>query len=317
MKPLAVLALAMALCAADMPVSGPVLGFVLDPSLHRVRPILGIAGASTTGQPLDAGADLNQAVFSPVHNFILALAGDASTPLLIVPNQPGVPIAGAQAGASRIVLSPEGAAAALYFQQGARAQILTGLPDAPSIARSVDLSALPSPPTALALSDDAAALVAIVGGNAPALYVFTADGAMSLITLAEPATAFAFLNRSHDAVLTGASAAFLLHDVTGAATLAPLVSDGVSSPAAVVVAGDNTQAIALNSNFSGIVTLDLTGGPSGLNDCACAATGLARLAGNATFRLTDYTGDPLLLFDASPGNARVLFVPPAAAAQEN
>ncbi|MGH9663420.1 MAG: hypothetical protein ACRD9L_03235, partial [Bryobacteraceae bacterium] len=148
MRPLAFFALAGTLLAASQPVSGPVLGYVLDDSAHRVRPLLGIAGASVAGQPLDAGADLYQAAFSPAHDFILALAGDALTPLLIVPGQPGVPIKGALSGATQIVLSPQGSSAVLYFKKAATAQILTGLPEAPSVARSVDLSLLPAAPVA-------------------------------------------------------------------------------------------------------------------------------------------------------------------------
>ena len=41
---LALLVFAGTLPAADQPVSGPVLGYVLDASIHRVRPLLGIAG---------------------------------------------------------------------------------------------------------------------------------------------------------------------------------------------------------------------------------------------------------------------------------
>jgi hypothetical protein len=311
MRSFAFFALSGALFAASQPVSGPVLGYVFDASAHRVRPLLGIAGASVAGQPLDADADLYQAAYAPVHNFILALAGDDLTPLLIVPGQPGVPIEGALPGATRIVLSPQGSSAVLYFKKAGRAQILTGLPDAPEVARSVDLSVVPGAPVALAVSDDAEALVAIVGGDAPALDVFTADGAMSTVTLGEPATAFAFLNDSHDAVLTGASDAFLLHDVLNGAALTPLAADGIGSPAALAVSPDNTRAVALNSDSNGIVTLDLGGGPAALVACSCSASGIARLSGNA-FRLTDYTGGPLTLFDISPGNARLLSVPPAA-----
>lgn len=308
---LALLVFAGTLPAADQPVSGPVLGYVLDASIHRVRPLLGIAGASVAGQPMDAGADLYQAVYSPDHNFIVALGGDALTPLLIVPGQTAVPIDGASAGATSIVLSPQGSSAILYFQKTAAAQILTGLPDTPSVARSVDLSALPATPVSLAVSDDAGALVAVIGGDSPALNVFTADGAMNVIALGEPATAFAFLNGSHGAVLTGASDAFLLHDILNGAALTALPGDGLSSPNALAVSPDNTHAVALNSDSSGIVTLDLGGGASAVVACGCAASGLTRLNGNA-FRLTDYTGGPLTLFDASPGNARLLFVPPAA-----
>lgn len=310
MRPFLLFAIAGALVAANRPVSGPVLGYVLDTSVHKVRPLLGIAGASVAGMPLNTRADLYQAVYSPVHHFILALAGENLTPLLIIPEQQtAAPIDGALPGAKQIVLSPQGSTAILYFDKTATAQILTRLPETPAVARSVDLSVLPAAPSALAVSDDGSALVAVIGGDAPVLDVFTTDG-MSTVPLAEPATAFAFLNDSHDAVITGASGALLLRDVLNGAAPNRLSADGIDSPIAVAVTSDNTHAIALNSDSHGVVVLDLEGGPPAVSNCGCSGSGITRLAGNA-FRLTDYTGGPLTLFDASPGNARLLFVPPA------
>ncbi|MEO7145104.1 MAG: hypothetical protein ABI165_16525, partial [Bryobacteraceae bacterium] len=311
MKSLALLIFAGCVVAADLPVSGPVLGYVLDGSIHRVRPVLGIPGAAVMGHPLDVGADVYQAVFSPGGNYVLALAGDSRAPMLIVPNRPAAAITGAQAAPDQMALSPQGTAAALYFQSAATVEILTGLPGAAAVARTVDVSGVPSAPVAIAVSDDGNALVAVVGGDAPALYAFASDGTMSRVALSETVAAVAFLNRAQDVVLGGVSDAFLLQDVLGAQTLTALVSDGLQSPVALAVAADNTRAFALNSNLSGVVTLDLGGGPAALADCGCTATGLAQMNGNATFRLTDYTGDPMLVFDAGVSNTRVLFVPPA------
>jgi hypothetical protein len=305
--------------AAD--IRGPVLGYVLDGSQLRLRPILGIPGAASTGAVIDNGVDIYAAAFSPSANYVLALTGTALAPFSIVPGQAAVPVPGALSGADQILLSPEGSAAALYFRASRSVQILTGLPAAPSVARTLDLSSLPSAPAALALSDDDGVLAAVVNGDTSALYLFAADSSVTLVALQEAVTAIDFLHRRHDAILTGASDAFLIQDVLGAAGVVALAGDGISSPSAVTMAGDNSHAFALNSNSGVVVALDLSGGASVASDCQCAATGLARLNGAAAFRLTEYSTGPMLIVDgaalsqAPPGPPRVLFVPPAQTAE--
>lgn len=302
--------------AAD--IRGPVLGYVLDGATHRLRTILGIPGAASAGPEIGGAVDLYAAAYSPASNYVLALGGDAQASLLIVPGQPAVPVDGAQGGADQILLSPNGTAAALYFRAAASIEILTGLPAAASVSRSVDLSSLSAAPAALAISDDGA-IAAVVNGGAPAVYLFSPDSSISRVALPEPVTALGFLHGTHDLVLTGAADAFLIQDALGAAGIAPLTADGIATPAAVAVTADNAHAFALNSNSGVIVSISLNGDVSALSDCQCTATGLSPLNGTAAFRLTEYSTDPMMIFDASSldqAPARLWFVPPAQAMED-
>jgi len=58
-----------------------------------------------------------------------------------------------------------------------------------------------------------------------------------------------------------------------------------------------------------VFIFDRSGGPAITLDCACTPTGLFRLAGAATFRLTELAGGPLQVLDANAA-PRIVAVPP-------
>src|SRR5438552_811758 len=53
----------------------PVLGFVLDQS-GGLRPLIGVAGAASVGDPLGLGFSVVQAAMPPNHDYILASTGN-------------------------------------------------------------------------------------------------------------------------------------------------------------------------------------------------------------------------------------------------
>src|SRR5208282_3563772 len=64
--------------------------------------------------------------------------------------------------------------------------------------------------------------------------------------------------------------------------------DGINGPVAIAVSRDNSRAFVANGKGKTLATIQLTAQPT-VSHVACgfAPTGLARLAGNEVFRLTE------------------------------
>src|SRR5262245_35551154 len=77
------LLLAQNLLAQNTRIVGPVLGFAWDQQDHRVRPILGVAGAASIGKPVDPGMQVATAAISPANDILLAVSADDGQTLLM------------------------------------------------------------------------------------------------------------------------------------------------------------------------------------------------------------------------------------------
>lgn len=292
----------------------PVLGFVLDSSAHRLRPLLGVPGAAVMGQPLDIDMDIADAALSPRQDYALVLTGNSRDVQLLRLSSGSAslaPIAGVVSAPDRISLSPTGSAAALYCQTTGTVQIVTGLPDAPVLAWEIAVAAGGQQVTALAISDDGRVLAAGLDGAA-ALLLWTPDGSTASVQLAQGIRAIAFRPRTQDAAAaTANNQLFLLADIThnSQPLLAAGADEGIAGPVALAFSSDGQRLFAANSDSGAITTSDLAQGITSTLDCHCQPTGLDRLRGSAVFRLTEAQSS-LLLFDGSTNPSRILFVPP-------
>src|ERR1700733_5665261 len=156
--------LAMSCAGADQTgiiIGGPKLGYALDPGIHALRPILGIAGASVMGGPLDAGFAIQDAALDGQQGYALAIDRASRGAWLIRPDQPvlatPVPVAGEVDG---VYLSPQGSAAALLMSDG-RINLVTGIGNATFVVNEIFLGNRPGHRLlALAVSDDGNYVVA-------------------------------------------------------------------------------------------------------------------------------------------------------------
>ena len=169
-------ALCPALAQDPQRVGGPVVGFVLDKA-EGVRPILGIPGAATLGQPVLPAAGFDSIVLSPQRDYALALTEGEQRLVLLrsLSVSPAAARLDVPPGASRIVLSPAGDAAALYYRDARRVEVLTGLPDSPSVAWSLDLPDLGAGLAALVVSDGGSAILVATAGEPSSILLFAAD----------------------------------------------------------------------------------------------------------------------------------------------
>jgi len=296
--------------AAD--ITGPLMGAVLDPPSGGVRLILGVPGAATLGVPVPLGIDTSRAALSAASDYVLAVAADDGR-IVLIRNLSGAPIPAAPPdvppSADRIVLSPDGSAAALLYASQNRMQIITGLPDSPALGTELDLSGLPEAPSSIAISDDGRSAVAVAGDNVVA---FGPDGAVNTVAIAKRAVA-AFLHRSSDVVFTDSdsSSVFLVRDINGAGELTFVAQnvDGVFSPAAVQISRDNQMLVVANSGSGVVARFNLAGGDPALMTCDCPVSGLDGLRDSSAFLLNKPGSGPLWSFDAEAPEGRMRFVP--------
>jgi DNA-binding beta-propeller fold protein YncE len=300
---------------AGTSIQGPQLGVVYDSTQSALRPILGIPGAATLGQPLVGVLGLRKIAIS--QSLVLATQGEHNQVVVLsLAQTPVTPVAvpGAGRGPDELVLSAGGLAAVLYYQKERNLiQVLSGLPASPKVSAELYLSAGQSP-SALAVSDDGKTVLAGVGskvllvtgtGEVP---VLSELGSIAAITSPTAGTAF-IADGGHNQIyrVRGLGGNIETDVVAGA-------KQGISSPVAVAVSHDGSRAFVANSKSETISIIELAGQLSVTKiACGCAPTGLNPLYGGDVFRLTEPSSRPIWVMDASASEPRVLFVPPALA----
>jgi hypothetical protein len=299
-------------------IHAPQLGLVFDEAAGALRPIWGIAGSSTLGDPLPLGVTLKSAVVSPSQDYALALAGhDAEVRLVRVGQSNMVhlkPLPEATRAPDRMVISPSGSAAAFYYYNGRGAGgiiVMNGLPAAPSISARMTLSRI-SAPTALAVADDGTLVLAGTGR-----WVVAVTGAAEIPVSSSlgSVASLAFIT-GHDALIADGAKneVFLVRGAGGAGVVSLLAGPAqeIAGPVSVAASSDGRAAFVANGKSNAVVILDLAESAERESiSCRCQLTGLDRLAGGSLFRLNEVSARPMWVLDASPTRAaRVLFIPP-------
>jgi hypothetical protein len=300
--------------------SGPRLGLVFDRAAGGLRPISGIPGAATTGEPLALGLTISRAEISPAQDAALVVNARNSSVVLIRASGSdwvAASLDGAQPAPDSMAFSPGGSAAALYYGTG-RVQILTGLPAAPSTPAEIDVSSLPAPVTAMAVDDTGSFLLMAAGqAESVSLYRVPVGSAPVLLGSFRSVSSVRLFNAGQQALVTDTLAAtvYQVTGLTGAGVtqVVASASDGIQG----LVAADTDSAgqrVFVADGSGTVFIFDRSGGPATTIACACVPTGLFRLAGAATFRLTEPAGGPLQVLDANSAPRIVAVPPPAQAA---
>ena len=289
-------------------IDGPVAGYVFDKAAHALRPVLGLPGASSLGSPMDWRYRLDQAFIAPKLDSAVGVTSEGAFRLFrmrdgIVSETTVGGLASASSPYS-VAFSPSGSSVALYA--GNRVQLVTGLPNAPVVDGSIDLTAA-GVPSALAVSDDARWLLVSLNNSIRSFESYVDMG--KLIDTA-PGALVAFAAGSHDAAVADTGAGVVLfHDLTGAGVsqvIAPPDED-TAAFAAMAFSADGKALFLASSAAQAVTQLDLAAGSRTRIPCGCSPTVLARMG--SVFRLTELTADPLWLLDAPESAPRIVFVP--------
>ncbi len=298
----------MAAVTASAQVGAPLLGYL--PDGKNIRPVYGIPAAASVSDPLDFGRDFGLSAVSPNQDFAIVTDASSGAVLLATPGGIATPISGVTASPDRIVLSPLGSAAVLWFSSTGHLQIVSGLPgssairdvDAEFLGTFLDNSIQRDAPGALAVSDDGQWLV---GAWARGLYAFGPQGQVSRLPIREYAGALAFYAGRQDLAMASDFHVLSVTAVGAAATVSTLYSGGLSAPVGMSLSSDNGRLVVAE-NSGTLLTLDLTTGASSHADCGCTPQGVFPM-GRTTFRLTGLNSGVFRMLDTSTGE--LLFVP--------
>lgn len=290
--------------AAMAQVGAPQLGWVQDGA--RIRTVYGMSAAAAVGAAVGSTQDFARIAGSTARNYVLVCAADTGIVSLYQPENGFTPLDGAGIAPDSMVLSPGGSAAALWFSSINQVQIVTGLPEAPSI-RQLDASFLGSAPASVAISDDGAWLAGAWLGEAAGVYTFGPNGEVSRLPLEDHVTALAFFQGTHDIAAASAASLQRVTGVGGFVQVSTLATFADSSPpaAAVAVTQDNRIMVAADRRGS-ITAVQIESGAATTTDCGCNPEGLFAM-GPSAFRLTGLQDGAFKLFDAALGE--VLFAP--------
>ena len=301
-RPVCLLWLPVVLAAqTTAPIRGPFLGYVFDRGAG-LRPILGIPGAASIGEPIVANAGIATAAVAAERNYALVIAGDDRSPMLIDTESGelrAIPDVGP--GVDRVVLSPSANAAILYRKDLNRVDVITGLPGNPSLAWNSDLTA---EPVALAVADDAEELMAT---DAMSVIRINRSGDKRQI-LGGDIASVAYRRQSRDVLIAERLGRLLLINDSGdQTTLFTADRDSFGDP--IAVSSDRRRAYLASQSRIAIVPLEV--GAADIVECSCSISVLDRMEGESVFRLTELGSGPLWLLDGT----RVVFVPAAGGAQ--
>jgi hypothetical protein len=282
-------------------VGGPSLGWVFDGVRGAIFPLRGVPAVSILGEPPASGVSIaasarGQAIF---------LDRDGAATLL---DEAGLrPLPGARQAAARLMLSPTGSAAALYYDSDGAVQIFTGLPDAPQLART---TAVGEPP--VALSDDGASILTLErkAREGEVLRRYDGGAASQQVYPARRVTAAVFAPGSDTAIVAEPHVVKLLSPAFGVQT----VSDGLKDVTAVAGSSDGGR-VFIATRSGRLIVHDLASSAEDLLQCECRPSALVPLRGGTAFLLNAPGDAPLWLLDAAGSEPRLHFVAAAGGEQ--
>ena len=302
-----------------MTVGTPVVGFVAQSNPPELRPIYGLPGAALLGVPLALPAVVGKVNMAPAQDYALVERNDGAAisvlPVDIEGTGLALEIAGAPTHADRIAYSPDGSKALLYGSEPRKLQLVAGLPSSPQIAAEFDLPWLQAPLSALAVSDDGAAVLLGSSDEADgAIISLMPDGAPRWLTRARNPVAIQFFRHKHDAMASDLfmNQVLLITDVAGSPATVTLANEtqGISRPSSLAVSDDGKRVFVLNSGDRSIVALDPVSGSLLPVRCAFAPSAIMHIRQKSTLLVLDPQSDvPWLLSDDI--EPRLTFVPDA------
>jgi hypothetical protein len=225
-----------------------------------------------------------------------------------------VAVQGVASAPDRIIFSPNGTAAGLWFSSTRHFQLLSNLSATPAI-NDMDFSFTGSDPTALAVSDDG---LWMVGAWPFSLYTIGPSGYAIVLPVSSAAEAVCFFHGRNDVAAITASQVTVITDVTSARTPnviwskpddPPPADPATAAPVEVAVGlatSFDNRYLSVAGNLGSLSTFDLTAGTSVGVNCACQPTSLYSMGGSL-FRVTSLTDGVVKVFDAASND--VWFVP--------
>jgi hypothetical protein len=273
----------------------------LDKDANAVRRIAGVAGSSTFDAPL-AVDGFRPLVVSSVAGYAAGTAEDGTVSLVRLKTLERFTLDIAGTSPDSAVASSSGSALLLYWKDGNRMQVLSGLPDAPAVSYE---AALPGEPAVLAVSDAGSQALAVVhADDGDTLYTASAES-ITAVQKSDRITAADFASRGTDAFFTDASALYRVRDGN-----IERIADADSAIA--LSAGKKAVLLARNKAITIVNLSDLTATDI---SCGCPVSTVRPLS-STVFRVSDAMDAPLWILDVGASDPAFYFIPQAGGSNE-
>ena len=311
MKPLQIarcsflIALPCLLAAADASLGGPIAGYVADPARPELRAILGVPGSYGFSDPIGLPDAVTRVHMAPGQDFAImerrgtvpvavSLSGAAVDHATVLPDQ-------SLSSFTWVAFSHRGTAAVLFSAAANRLQVVTGLPDAPQLARDVDAASLPEPPRMAAVNDDGSLVLA-----ASSRLVYRLSNSADVVLSAEEIAGLAVLPNGTDAVAAVPSTGSL-HLLRNGST--HVVASGLSGIGRIYPASDGNSIYVTQAGAAAIASVNITTGEVRSFDSGVAAVSLIPLRNRDTFLISARSRQPGWVFYRDGESARSVFIP--------
>jgi hypothetical protein len=276
-------------------IGAPLAGLTANAGKTEVRPIQGVPGASTVGDPIALPAGVNRVHLAPLQQWALVEQGREGTLGRMPLNRtvPGsvAPIFGAMSAPALMSFSSNGRNAALVSRTGGVLQILTHLADTPQITLQSDISQLGV--IAAAVSDDGT-LPAVLTRTGE-VYLILPGGSPSLIGRAGSPAGIGFLpSQAALAIIDGASATVTVVDGLNAQPLTRMVIPGPNLSGDAIFVQASSDGISLVFSVDGGQTAYL----ANLGDQSVHSLDVP-----AGFSMLERLNGDIFLFAANPNEA--------------
>ncbi|MDX1984034.1 MAG: hypothetical protein SFV51_27415 [Bryobacteraceae bacterium] len=266
---------------AEVELTAPALGYVLDNSARSLRPIEGVPGAAILGNRVNLNAFVHHAWLSPNRRHALATSEEGG--LLVVKLDGGTGLARAISTDVPLAaaFSPDGTAAVVLAAE--RFEVWRGLPDAP-----VQVSVWPAPSeeiVRLAVSDDGARVAFIAGGR-----LHIAGNEIENLDETGGYSDLCFLRSSHTLVAANRQTSrIVLWKKAGSGGEAEVLASpgqGIESPVGLAFSADESLMAVLGASGAKVWLVNrLSGNHTALDVSRVQPEGIWRAEGNAVFQL--------------------------------
>ncbi len=312
MNRVALLILVPGIISAAESISGPVAGYLAGSPRPELRAIYGAPGAFRFSDPLALPDGVTRLRVAPAQDFAIVERGEAA-PAAVVLSGDAVDhvtaLDGVLSTADWVVFSVDARAAVFFSASAARLQVVTGLPDAPSIAMDIDAGSLPEVPVTAAVSDDGALVVAASGTS---VYMLAQGGAPKLLLSGAQIQSVVVLRNGTDIGVAdrGTGSLQVVRNAASSADSRTLVS-GLEELGQIFPSYDGSKLFAARPGLQSISVVDLATGAVQSVDASIAPSGLVPLRNRDMFLISARPRQPAWVFYRDGDVGRVVFIPAA------
>jgi len=298
------------LLPAAVSLSGPIAGYVADPSRPVLRVISGVPGSYLFSDPLPMPDGVTRIHLAPGKDFALIEFADSSPAVLFLSAgavDHVATLSGAMPAADWVAFSPSAASAVLFSSSAQRLQLLTGLPAAPQVAMDLDASTLPEQPLSAAVADDGSLLL-VASGNS--VYRLSPGGSPRLLLSVGRIVSLAVLLNGAGAAVSDSSTASIhvLRNLDSTPDIQVLAS-GLQGIGKLYPASDGATLFVARPGAKAVSSLALGSGAMQTFPSSAAPVDLVPLRNRDTFLISAKPGQPGSIFFRDGNSGRVVFIP--------